>query len=42
MVLTSLVMLLRQGNVTAVDGTFSGNLTVNGTTTTIDTAYIGR
>ena len=25
------------GNVTAVDGTFSGNLTVNGTTTTIDT-----
>ena len=26
------------GNVTAVDGTFSGNLTVQGTTTTIDTA----
>ena len=25
------------GNVTAVDGTFSGNLTVNGTTSTIDT-----
>ena len=28
------------GNVTAVDGTFSGNLTVNGTTTTIDTATL--
>ena len=26
------------GNLTAVDGTFSGNLTVQGTTTTIDTA----
>ena len=26
------------GNVSAVNGTFSGNLTVNGTTTTIDTA----
>ena len=28
------------GDVTAVDGTFSGNLTVQGTTTTIDTAVI--
>ena len=30
--------LAATGNVTAVDGTFSGNLTVQGTTTTIDTA----
>ena len=29
--------LAATGNVTAVDGTFSGNLTVQGTTTTIDT-----
>ena len=30
--------LAATGNITAVDGTFSGNLTVQGTTTTIDTA----
>ena len=30
------------GDVTGVNATFSGNLTVNGTTTTIDTAEIGR
>jgi len=30
-----------EGNVTAVDGVFSGNLTVQGTTTTLDTNLIG-
>ena len=29
-----------EGNVTAVDGVFSGNLTVQGTTTTLDTNLI--